>query len=111
LQALAALLDWIGLFAVFFYGQSDARPVSILMIRGLTPRFVSLYELQNLLLFDFFPLRRHLSFITGGNAHESTPLARTPVFRNLSFVRHVWVCGGQHACANFELLGFCFSYF
>ena len=53
LQALAALLDWIGLFAVFFMANLTLGLVSILMIRGLTPRFVSLYELQNLLLLIF----------------------------------------------------------
>ena len=50
LHAVGAFLDWIGLFALFFGANLAFGLLSILAIRGLTPRFVSLYELENFLL-------------------------------------------------------------
>jgi hypothetical protein len=52
-RSVAALLDWVGLFAVFFATNLAIGGVFILLVRGFTPRFVSLYELQNLLLLIF----------------------------------------------------------
>ena len=53
LQSVIALLDWIGLFAVFFTCNLALGGLLILFVRGFTTRFVSLYELQNLLLLIF----------------------------------------------------------
>ena len=49
-EALGALLDWAGLFAIFFAANAAVGAVVILLIRGLTPRFVGLYALEDLLL-------------------------------------------------------------
>src|SRR5215469_17542123 len=50
LQALKALLDWAGLFAIFLAANLIVGAAVILLIRALTPRFVALYELENLLM-------------------------------------------------------------
>jgi hypothetical protein len=46
--ALGVLIDWIGLFTLFLVANLGVGVVLILVIRGFTPRFVSLYELQSL---------------------------------------------------------------
>jgi hypothetical protein len=53
LQSMIALLDWIGLFAICFTCNVTLGGLLILFVRGFTARFVSLYELQNLLLIIF----------------------------------------------------------
>jgi hypothetical protein len=50
LSALWALLDWAGLFALFAGANLVIGAVCILLIREFTPRFVSLYELESVLL-------------------------------------------------------------
>ena len=50
LQALRALLDWAGMFAIFLAANLMLGAAVILMIRALTPRFVALYTLENLLM-------------------------------------------------------------
>jgi len=50
LQALRALLDWAGMFALFLAANLMLGAAVILMIRALTPRFVALYTLENLLM-------------------------------------------------------------
>ena len=49
-QALKALLDWAGLFAIFLAANLLLGAAVILLIRALTPRFIALYELENLLM-------------------------------------------------------------
>ena len=49
-QALKALLDWAGLFAIFLAANLMLGAAAILLIRALTPRFVALYVLENLLM-------------------------------------------------------------
>jgi hypothetical protein len=49
-RAVRELVDWAGLFAIFFALNLALGAVLILLIRGLTPRFVALYSLENLLL-------------------------------------------------------------
>jgi len=50
LQALRALLDWAGMFAIFLAANLMLGAAVILLIRALTPRFVALYTLENLLM-------------------------------------------------------------
>ena len=50
LQAVRALLDWAGMFAVFLAANLTLGAAVILLVRALTPRFVALYTLENLLL-------------------------------------------------------------
>jgi hypothetical protein len=50
LKALLALVDWVGAFVAFFAGNLLFGALVILVIRRLTPRFVSLYALENVLL-------------------------------------------------------------
>jgi hypothetical protein len=50
LQALRALLDWAGMFSIFLAANLTLGTVVILLIRVLTPRFVALYALENLLM-------------------------------------------------------------
>jgi hypothetical protein len=49
-HAFGGLLDWIGLFTLFLVANLGIGVALILLVRGFTPSFVSLYELQNLLL-------------------------------------------------------------
>lgn len=49
-QALRALLDWAGMFAIFLAANLTLGGAVILLIRALTPRFVALYALDNLLI-------------------------------------------------------------
>lgn len=49
-HALGGLLDWIGLFTLFLVANLGIGVVLILLVRGFTPRFISLYELQNLMV-------------------------------------------------------------
>jgi hypothetical protein len=49
-QALRALLDWAGMFAIFLAANLMLGAALILLIRALTPRFVALYTLENLLM-------------------------------------------------------------
>jgi hypothetical protein len=53
LTAFGALLDWAGLFALFTSANLAIGTVLILLIRGFTPRFVSLYELESVFLLIF----------------------------------------------------------
>jgi hypothetical protein len=50
LQALSAVLDWAGMFAIFLAANLMLGAAVILLIRALTPRFVTLYALENLLM-------------------------------------------------------------
>jgi hypothetical protein len=47
LSAGAALLDWAGLFVLFFGANLAVGTALILLIRGFTPRFISIYVLEN----------------------------------------------------------------
>jgi hypothetical protein len=49
-QAVASLLEWAGLFVLFFGANLAVGTVLILLIRGFTPRFISIYELENVLV-------------------------------------------------------------
>ena len=50
LQALRALVDWAGMFSIFLAANLMLGAAVILLIRALTPRFVALYTLENLLM-------------------------------------------------------------
>jgi hypothetical protein len=50
LQALTALVDWAGMFAIFLAANLALGGAVIMLIRALTPRFVALYALDNLLM-------------------------------------------------------------
>ena len=49
-EALRAFFEWIGTFTIFLAANLALGVMIILLIRGLTPRFVALYALENLLL-------------------------------------------------------------
>src|SRR5436305_1111447 len=49
-RALEAFFEWIGAFALFFAANLTLGVVTVLMIRGFTPRFIALYQLDNLFL-------------------------------------------------------------
>jgi hypothetical protein len=49
-EAVAAFFDWVGIFVITLCTNLALGVVIILMIRGLTPRFVGLYELENFVL-------------------------------------------------------------
>src|SRR6185369_1169188 len=46
-EAAGALLDWAGLFSLFFAANMALGVLLILVIRSVTPFFVSLYLLDN----------------------------------------------------------------
>jgi hypothetical protein len=48
--AVGEFFEWIGTFALFFAANLALGVVIISLIRGFTPRFVTLYVLENLLL-------------------------------------------------------------
>jgi len=48
--AIRALLEWVGTFAFFFAVNLILGVVVVFLVRTLTPRFVALYVLENLLL-------------------------------------------------------------
>jgi hypothetical protein len=50
LEALSTLLEWTGLFVLFLAANLALGLLFILAIRGFTPRFVSVYELESLFL-------------------------------------------------------------
>ncbi len=58
--AVRALLEWIGVFAFFLVVNLTLGATVILLIRSLTPRFLSLYDLDNPL---FLVLSAAQSFI------------------------------------------------
>lgn len=47
-EAIGALVEWAGTFALFFALNLTFGAVLIFLIRGLTRRFVALYALENL---------------------------------------------------------------
>ncbi len=49
-KAVRALFDYVGTFALFFALNVAAGAAIILVVRSVTPRFVALYQLQNVLL-------------------------------------------------------------
>jgi hypothetical protein len=49
-QAVGALLDWAGLFTLFMAANLVLGALFIFLVRAFTPRFVSLYELEDVLL-------------------------------------------------------------
>jgi hypothetical protein len=49
-QAVGTLLDWVGLFTLFTGANLVLGMLLILAVRGFTPRFVSLYGLDDILL-------------------------------------------------------------
>lgn len=49
MDALRGLVDWTGTFAVFFAANIVVGAAVIFSIRVLTPRFVPLYALRNIL--------------------------------------------------------------
>ena len=46
-QAAASLLEWAGLFVLFFGANLALGAVLIILIRGFTSRFISIYALEN----------------------------------------------------------------
>ena len=50
LQAVGVFLDWVGLFTLFMGANLVLGMLLILAVRGFTPRFVSLYGLEDILL-------------------------------------------------------------
>lgn len=52
-EAAGALLEWIGVFAVFTAANVAVGVLTVFLIRGFTPWFVSLYGMQDLLLVLF----------------------------------------------------------
>lgn len=49
-KAFLGFFEWVGSFAVFLSANLALGVLVILVVRKFTPRFVSLYELENLLL-------------------------------------------------------------
>ena len=49
-QAFRAFLDWAGLFVLFIGSNLFVGFVVILAVRGLTPRFVTVYSLENVIM-------------------------------------------------------------
>lgn len=49
-EGIRALLEWVGAFALFFIANLMLGVLFVFLIRSLTPRFVALYVLQNILL-------------------------------------------------------------
>lgn len=49
-RAVRALFDYVGTCALFFALNVAAGAAIILVVRSLTPQFIALYQLQNLLL-------------------------------------------------------------
>ena len=49
-KAIRALFDYAGTFVLFLVFNIAAGAVVILLVRGFTPRFVGLYQLENLML-------------------------------------------------------------
>lgn len=47
-QAVRALLDWAGMFAVFLGANVALGLAVILAVRGLTPRFLAFYALESI---------------------------------------------------------------
>ena len=47
-QAVRALVDWAGMFAIFFGANTALGAVVILLFRGITPHFVPVYKLENI---------------------------------------------------------------
>ena len=48
--AAQALFEWLGFFALFFALNLFIGACIIVLFRNLTPRFVALYDLENILL-------------------------------------------------------------
>ena len=48
--AVRALFDWAGVFVLFFAANLALGAVVILLLRGITGRFYTLYGLENFLL-------------------------------------------------------------
>ena len=49
-QAIWALIDWAGMFVIFLAANVALGAAVILLIRGFTPHFVTLYTLESVLL-------------------------------------------------------------
>ena len=49
-EGLRAFFEWVGAFTLFLAANVMLGMAIILTIRGFTPRFVALYELENLVL-------------------------------------------------------------
>jgi hypothetical protein len=49
-EAIRALIDWAGVFALFFAANLALGFVVIFLLRGITQRFFALYGLENFLL-------------------------------------------------------------
>jgi hypothetical protein len=47
-QAIRALVDWAGMFAIFFGANAVLGAGVILLIRGITPRFIPIYTVDNI---------------------------------------------------------------
>lgn len=50
LQAIRALLDWAGMFVLFFAANLAVGVAAVLLLRTLTTRFITFYGLESLLL-------------------------------------------------------------
>lgn len=50
-HAIRALVDWAGMFAIFFGANAVLGAAVILLIRGITPYFISIYTIDNVHLF------------------------------------------------------------
>jgi hypothetical protein len=49
-EALRAFFEWVGAFTLFLAANVALGALIIFVIRWFTPRFVAIYELENLLL-------------------------------------------------------------
>jgi hypothetical protein len=52
-QAFRALIDWAGMFTIFFGSNAVLGAAVILLVRGVTPHFLSIYTLESVLLVIF----------------------------------------------------------
>ena len=50
-QAVGRLLDWAGLFTLFMAANLALGFLVVILFRELTPRFISMYQLESTLLF------------------------------------------------------------
>ena len=47
-HAIRALVDWAGMFVMFFGANAVLGAAVILLIRGITPHFITVYTIKNI---------------------------------------------------------------
>jgi len=47
-HAIRALIDWAGMFVIFFGANAVLGAALILLVRGITPNFIPVYTLDNI---------------------------------------------------------------